>query len=360
MKLFELAATTPSKQAAKVFESYFGDSINVDVISTRQARTMLKKVSKLVNEQRAISAFHSSEQNPTYLKLMMMERVLRAKVKEGGETVGMASTVGADFNQQQDAANQPQPNSVAATADAAKQAAQQQQLKTAQQQQQNIQQAASNQSAQMQAVTAVPGQPAVPGQTPPLGQQQVQEINMAMAKVKRGLPLTVKEQKLIAKRALQTESRQVRRQLYNVLRESEIQQAQVVLAARAMVDDIQKMLEEVSSMQFKDLPALVDEMKNQVGVDQAMQFNQDAVAALGGLVQNIQSAKQQMDQALGIVTGQASPPPLPGQDQGAGPDQGAGTDQGAGPDQGGAPEGEAPPEETPPEPDASGIGRAKR
>ena len=236
-----------------------------------------------------------------------------------------------------------------AAGDAVKQAAQQQQLQAAQQQQKNVQQAAGSQTAQMQA--AVSG--TNPGQAPAPGQQQVQEINMAMAKVKRGLPLTVKEQKLIAKRALQTESRQVRRQLYNVLRESEIQQAQVVLAARAMVDDIQKMLEEVSSMQFKDLPALVDEMKNQVGVDQAMQFNQDAVSALGGLVQNIQSAKQQMDQALGIVTGQASPTPLPGQDQGAGPDQG-------GMPGGEAPGGEAPPEEAPPEPDTAGIGRAKR
>jgi hypothetical protein len=316
---------------------------------------MLKKVSKLVNEHRATPAFHSSEQNPTYLKLMMMERVLRAKVKEeGGATVGMATQVGSNFNQQLDAATQPQPNSVAAAGDAVKQAAQQQQLQAAQQQQKNVQQAAGNQTAQMQAAVSATN----PGQAPAPGQQQVQEINMAMAKVKRGLPLTVKEQKLIAKRALQTESRKVRRQLYNVLRESEIQQAQVVLAARAMVDDIQKMLEEVSSMQFKDLPALVDEMKNQVGVDQAMQFNQDAVSALGGLVQNIQSAKQQMDQALGIVTGQASPPPLPGQDQGAGPDQG-GMPGGEAPG-GEAPGGEAPPEEAPPAPDTAGIGRAKR
>ena len=82
MKMFELAATKPSKQAAKVFESYFGDSINVDVISPRQARTMLNKVQKLVTEHRSTPAFHSSEQNPTYLKLMMLERVLKAKVKE--------------------------------------------------------------------------------------------------------------------------------------------------------------------------------------------------------------------------------------------------------------------------------------
>ena len=66
MKLFELGATSPSKQAAKVFESYFGDSINVDVMSAKQARVMLSKVRSLVNEHRATPAFHTSEQKPTY------------------------------------------------------------------------------------------------------------------------------------------------------------------------------------------------------------------------------------------------------------------------------------------------------
>ena len=36
-------------------------------------------------------------------------------------------------------------------------------------------------------------------------------------------------------------------------------------------------------MQFKELPALVDSIKNEVGVDQAAQFNADAAAALSGL-----------------------------------------------------------------------------
>jgi hypothetical protein len=68
------------------------------------------------------------------------------------------------------------------------------------------------------------------------------------------------------------------------------------------------MLEDASEMQFKELPALVDSIKNQVGIDQASQFNADATAALTGLVQNLQGAKQQLDQALGVVTG-ATPPP---------------------------------------------------
>jgi hypothetical protein len=91
-----------------------------------------------------------------------------------------------------------------------------------------------------------------------------------------------------------------------------VQQAQVVLASQDMVDQVQGMSEDISAMQFKDLPALVDQIKNEVGVDQAAQFNTDATAALSGLLQNLQAAKQQLETALGVVTGQA--PVVPGAD----------------------------------------------
>jgi hypothetical protein len=118
-----------------------------------------------------------------------------------------------------------------------------------------------------------------------------------------------------------------------MLREaSEVQQAQVVLAAQDMVDKMQKMLEEITAMQFKDLPALVDSIKNEVGPQQANQFNADATAALSGLVQNLQAGKQQMDAALGVVTGQAAAPV----DTGMAPDMGAGAELGAAADLGAA------------------------
>jgi hypothetical protein len=91
------------------------------------------------------------------------------------------------------------------------------------------------------------------------------------------------------------------------LNESEVQQAQVVLAAQDMVDKMQGMLEDVTELQFKELPALVDSIKNQVGIEQAQQFNTDATAALSGLVGNLQAAKQQLDAALNVVTGQSAP-----------------------------------------------------
>ena len=94
-------------------------------------------------------------------------------------------------------------------------------------------------------------------------------------------------------RAKQEEISQLQRQMASptlgiaesvrrMIRESEIQQAQVVLAAQDMIDQVQKMLEQISAMQFKDLPALTDAIKNDVGVEQATQFQTSANQALTG------------------------------------------------------------------------------
>ncbi len=326
MKMLELAATKPSKQAAQVYESYFGDSINVDVISPRQARTMLSKVQKLVTEHRSTPAFHSSEQNPTYLKLMMLERVLKAKVKETA-TVGIGDAAGANQNTAQNAAQNAQatPNANVVAGDAA-----------AKQKTQEL-------------INAKFKDP---------------KIKAAVQKSTSGQSLTTADQQLVAQAALQTESKTMRRQLYRLLRESEVQQAQVVIAAKAMVDDIQTMLEEVSSMQFKTLPPLVSEMQNQIGVDQAMQFNADVTKVLANLVQTVQAAKLEMDRALGVVTGEQSAA-APGVEQELGADLGvddAELDAKPGLDDpalGDEPELDDP-EMDDPSMDGAGLGRAKR
>jgi hypothetical protein len=238
MKLQELAVANPTKQAAKVFESYFGTSIKFDTISRRQAQGLLNRVRSLISEHRRTPAFHRSEQDPAYLKLVMLEQALAAQAMTG-----------------QPAAN-PQ---------------QQQALMAAQQQQKKRQ-----------------IQDAIKAKQAEIADLQKQMNNPVMSAM---------------------ESRPSLRQR---LKESEVQQAQVVLASQDMVDQVQKMSEQISAMQFKDLPALVDQIKNEVGVDQAMQFNTDATAALAGLLQNLQGAKTQLEQALGVVTGQA--PQVPGEE----------------------------------------------
>jgi len=248
MKLQELAVANPTKQAAKVFESYFGTSIKFDTISRRQAQGLLNRVRSLISEHRRTPEFHQSERNPAYLKLVMLEQALATQAVAG-----------------QPAANPQQQQALMAA-----------QVQQKKKQIQDTIRAKQEEIAQLQ-------------------KQMNDPTMMAMAESK------------IARR----------------LREaSEVQQAQVVLASQDMVDQVQKMSEQISAMQFKDLPALVDQIKNEVGVDQAMQFNTDATAALAGLLQNLQGAKTQLEQALGVVTGQAPTvpgeepaPPVPGQEE---------------------------------------------
>ena len=242
MKLNDLAAPRPTKQIAKVFESYFGPNIKFDSLSSNQTRHLLNRVQGLLREHRSTSARHTSEQNPGYLKLVMMEQALTQRVKENI----VAPPVGQ---------------------------------------------------------TAQPAQakPAVAGAA-----AKDPKLAAALKKSQAGQSLNPEEQKMVAGAAMMAQESRLRR-AYKMLKESEVQQAQVVLAAQDMVDKMQGMLEDVSELQFKELPALVDSIKNQVGIDQATQFNGDASAALSGLMQNLQAAKQQLDQALGVVTGTAAP-----------------------------------------------------
>jgi hypothetical protein len=99
------------------------------------------------------------------------------------------------------------------------------------------------------------------------------------------------------------------------LKESEVQQAQVVLASQDMVDQVQKMSEQISAMQFKDLPALTDSIKNDMGVDQATAYQSAAAAALTQLLSSVQQGKTALEGAQGTLTGQA--PVVPGEDPAA-------------------------------------------
>jgi hypothetical protein len=309
MKLQELASPTPSKQIANVFESYFGNRIRFDQLTRGQTKQMLYKVRGVLGEHRQTSARYTSEQDPKYLQLVMMEQALASRLKEENLPVAAGGV-------------------------------------------------------------AQPGQPVKPTGTAPAGAPvKDPKLDAALKKSAGGQTLNPEEQKLVAGAAMmQAESRL--RRVMKRLNESEIQQAQVVLAAQDMVDKMQSMLEDISELQFKELPALVDSIKNQVGIDQAAQFNTDATAALTGLLQNLQSAKQQMDQALGVVTGTApagadmaaADAAMAGADMSAaGADMGAaaGADMGAdmgmdmGADMGADLEAGA-------EPPAASLGRAKR
>jgi DNA anti-recombination protein RmuC len=246
MKLQELAPRRQTAQVSKVFESFFDQRVSFDSLGRDQALKKLRQVRQLVREYRSHPGFHRSEQSPAYLKAVMMEQALATRVME----VDAMPPIGAP------AVNPAQQAGLSSAQAGERKKQLQDQIKATDEQIKQLQQ-------QKMSLT--------------------QQMNMPTA--------------------MESFRRRGRR-----LTESEVQQAQVVLAAQDMVDKMQGMLEDVSELQFKELPALVDSIKNQVGIDQAAQFNNDATAALSGLMQNLQGTKQQLDQALGVVTGQAQAP----------------------------------------------------
>ena len=56
----------------------------------------------------------------------------------------------------------------------------------------------------------------------------------------------------------------------------EVEKSQVVLAAQDMVDQVQKMLEDVGQMQVKELPALVSSIESEIGVNESQTYNDQA------------------------------------------------------------------------------------
>ena len=128
------------------------------------------------------------------------------------------------------------------------------------------------------------------------------ETKQTLRKAETGQNLTRDEQNTITAMALmKKESRKNPRRLRE---QSELQTAQVVLASQDMIDRIQGMLEDISEMQFKDLPALTDSIKQDIGMDQATQFQTQASQALTTLLGAVQAGKVEMEAAQGTLTGQ--------------------------------------------------------
>jgi hypothetical protein len=91
-----------------------------------------------------------------------------------------------------------------------------------------------------------------------------------------------------------------------VFENEEVEKSQVILAAQDMIDTVQKMYEDVNDMLVKELPALVDSIQSEIGVNESDAFNNAASGALGTLNTALQEAQTGLRAALGGLTGQAS------------------------------------------------------
>ena len=91
------------------------------------------------------------------------------------------------------------------------------------------------------------------------------------------------------------------------LMEQDLDQAELVLAAKDMVDRLQKMAEDLASMQVEDLMPLTDAMRESFGTEQANAFSASADSVLAAALETIKGTREQMDQAVMVLTGEGAP-----------------------------------------------------
>lgn len=93
-----------------------------------------------------------------------------------------------------------------------------------------------------------------------------------------------------------------------VVENVEVEKSQVILAAQDMVNNLQKMVEQVNDMMVKELPAMITSIENEIGVSQSQEFNTAASQALAPVNQALMQSTEQMRNALNILTGQEGAP----------------------------------------------------
>jgi hypothetical protein len=111
-----------------------------------------------------------------------------------------------------------------------------------------------------------------------------------------------------------------------VFENEEVEKSQVVLAAQDLVDSVRKMIEQVSDMLVKELPALSDSIQSEIGVNESEQFTGQANEALTSLQAALTQSEQGLKSALNSITGQEGadfggdmgmPTPTAGEEDGA-------------------------------------------
>ena len=117
-------------------------------------------------------------------------------------------------------------------------------------------------------------------------------------------------QKAIAKNQSKKPADKVEEKVQSLkaLLEQEVEKAEIVIAAKSLVDELQDMIEQMGKMQNDELGAVVDQMSYQYGADKAASFNQAVASQLETLLASIKSAKEAVNNEVLVLTGEAPAP----------------------------------------------------
>ena len=92
------------------------------------------------------------------------------------------------------------------------------------------------------------------------------------------------------------------------LLETEVSQAEVMMAAKKFAEELQEMVEKIGRLQNEDLPPVTDQMRETYGMESASSFQTQIYGSFQGVMDSLYTAKSQVDDAVAnlATTGQVS------------------------------------------------------
>jgi hypothetical protein len=100
----------------------------------------------------------------------------------------------------------------------------------------------------------------------------------------------------------------------SIIREGEEEKAQLIMAAKDMVDRITGWLEDTAEMQTESMLELGDSIRDEMGSDVSQQFIDTVKPALEAMYNTLADSREKLSGALGILTGEGAPPEQMGAD----------------------------------------------
>jgi len=131
---------------------------------------------------------------------------------------------------------------------------------------------------------------------------------MVLQKVEEGsISFDELPEELQAKVNFRKEKEQAAEVVESVLREGEEEKAELIMAARDMVDRITGWMEDTANMQAESMLELVDSIRDELGSDVSMEFEGVVKPALAAIYTAMETSRQQLTQGVGLLTGEGGP-----------------------------------------------------
>jgi len=101
----------------------------------------------------------------------------------------------------------------------------------------------------------------------------------------------------------------------SIVREGAEYNAEIIMAAKDMVDRVTGWMEDTAEMQTESMLELADAIRDEMGVDQSTAFVQSVKPALEGLYTAMEQAREALSSGVGLLTGEGAPAPTMGAEE---------------------------------------------